>query len=334
VVDAEMSHGICYGLRETLLGLDPLLPEQLWREMYRKTRYYGRFGPVIHAMSGVDMALWDIAGKARREPVHRLLGACYRDRVKAYASTLMPPTPETTFERACELRNAGFRGMKFGWGPIGQSPDLDRELFNAVRAGAGDDAEIMIDAGQCYDWRQAVRASEVLAEIGASWLEEPLDPDDLDGYARLAPRSAVPIAAGEAESGFAAFRRLVQEGQVDIVQPDLSRAGGFTEARRIAHLAESHGRRCVPHAFKSNLLLAATLHFCAATQSACLVEFSVSCSTIRRELALPDLPMVDGYVSVPLAPGLGVEVNPGVLESLRMAEPRPSASERAFRDPR
>jgi L-alanine-DL-glutamate epimerase-like enolase superfamily enzyme len=224
--------------------------------------------------------------------VFRLLGARYRDRVKAYASILTPETPEEACARARESPNAGFLAMKFGWGPIGKSADLDRRLFQAVREGAGPAIEIMIDAGQSYDWQQARRASEWLAAIGATWLEEPLDPDDLDGYARLASRSAVSIAAGESESGVPAFRRLVEHGQVDIVQPDL------------------------PHAYKSNVLLAASLHYCAATPSAALLEYSVSSSPIRRTLVLPDLPVVDGYVGVPQTPGLGIEVNLDVVEEL------------------
>jgi L-alanine-DL-glutamate epimerase-like enolase superfamily enzyme len=316
VVDAEMSHGLSYGLREILLGLDPLAPEEAWREMYRKTRYYGRFGPVLHAMSGVDLALWDIAGKARGAPVHRLLGACERDRVKAYASALMPPTPAQARGRARELREAGFLAMKFGWGPIGKSPALDRELFHAVRQGAGPEAEIMIDAGQAYVWAEAVLASEALADLGVSFLEEPLDADDLEGYCRLSRESRVPIAAGEAESGLAAFRRLLEQANVDIVQPDLSRCGGFSEARRIARLAASRGRRALPHAFKSNILLAASLHFCATTPSADRMEFSMSTSPIRRRLTVTDLPMVDGYLEVPRGAGLGVDVNLDLLDEL------------------
>jgi L-alanine-DL-glutamate epimerase-like enolase superfamily enzyme len=316
IVEADMSHGLSYGLREILLGLDPLTPEKAWREMYRKTRYYGRFGPVLHAMSGVDMALWDIAGKTHGVPVHQLLGDRQRERVKAYASTQMPGTPLAACARARELSESGFRAMKFGWGPIGRSPQLDQELFCAVREGAGAEAELMIDGGQAYDLAGARRASEMLAEVGAAFLEEPLDPDDLEGYYRLCRESRVPIAAGEAESGLPAFRRLIEQANVDIVQPDLSRCGGFTEARRIAQLAESSGRQTLPHAFKSNVLLAASLHFCASTASADLVEFSMSASPIRRHLTVNDLPIVDGYIDAPLGPGLGVEVNADLLQEL------------------
>lgn len=316
VIDAETSHGVSYGLRELLLGSDPMLIEQLWQTMYAKTAYYGRFGPVIHAMSGVDLALWDIAGKVHGEPVHRLLGARHRERVKAYASSLMPETPREAFEKAEKFRQQGFLAMKFGWGPIGTSLSRDRELFRAVREGAGSDAEIMIDAGQRYTLKNAQRAAEFLAEIEASWLEEPLDPDDLAGYARLSGTSPVPIAAGEAESGLPAFQRLIEEGLVDVVQPDLSRAGGLTAARKIAALAERNGRRCIPHAFKSNILVAASLQFCAATKSADLLEFSVSESPIRQRITRTAFPVVDGCVQIPDRPGLGFEIDADVIRQL------------------
>lgn len=316
IVDAEMSHGISYGLREILLGQNPLYIEQIWNAMYRQTSYYGRFGPAIHAMSGVDMALWDIAGKARGESIHRLMGGCYRKRVKAYASALMPETPKEARGLAQQFRASGFRAMKFGWGPIGRDLALDQKLFEAVREGAGDEADIMIDAGQRYTLKQAVNVAGILAELNTTWLEEPLDPDDLEGYARLSTLSPIPIAAGESESGFLAFRRLIVQGMIDIVQPDISRAGGFTEVRKIAHLAEVHKRRCIPHAFKSNILLAACLQFCAATEGADLLEYSMSKSPIRRNLTSTQLPVEDGYVAVPEGPGLGVEIDRETLAGL------------------
>jgi L-alanine-DL-glutamate epimerase-like enolase superfamily enzyme len=322
VIDAGMSHEMSHGLRDVLMGRDPLRIEETWQEMYRKTRYYGRSGAVLHAMSGVDLALWDISGKARGEPVHRLWGAACRERVRAYASALMPFGPAEACESARRLRDCGFRGIKLGWGPIGRSLERDAELFHAVREGAGPGTEIMIDAGQCYTWEQAASAAEILADCGVAWLEEPLDPDDLEGYARLAAVSAVPVAAGEAESGVPAFRRLIEIGGVHIVQPDLSRAGGFTAAREIAAFAATHGRRVIPHAFKSNILLAASLHFCAATPCADRIEFAISDSVLRHGLTLDDLPLADGCVAVPQGPGLGIEVNLELVEKYAAAGER------------
>ena len=201
VVEASMSHGISYGLRDILVGRNPLHIAQLWDEMYRKTVYHGRSGPVLHAMSGVEMALWDIAGKIRGEPIHQMLGARYREKVLAYASTLMPDDAGAAQDLAAEFKDLGFRAMKFGWGPIGRSQTLDRELFEAVRQGAGPNARIMIDAGQVYRLKDALRTAELLQDLDMYWLEEPLNPEDLDGYARLSQSVDIAIAAGEAESG-------------------------------------------------------------------------------------------------------------------------------------
>jgi len=321
VVEASMSHGISYGLRDILVGRNPLHIAQLWDEMYRKTVYHGRSGPVLHAMSGVEMALWDIAGKIRGEPIHQMLGARYREKVLAYASTLMPDDAGAAQDLAAEFKDLGFRAMKFGWGPIGRSQTLDRELFEAVRQGAGPNARIMIDAGQVYRLKDALRTAELLQDLDMYWLEEPLNPEDLDGYARLSQSVDIAIAAGEAESGLGAFRRLIDLGMVDIIQPDLSRAGGILLSRTVAQMAEQSNRRVIPHAFKSNLLLAASLHFCAATRDSDMIEYSMSTSPIRRRLTRERLPVVDGYVDVPTAPGLGVEVDLEVLREL-MSEQR------------
>jgi L-rhamnonate dehydratase len=318
-VDAEMSHGICYGLGEILVGQNPLHTEQLWKEMFRKTIYHGRAGAVVHAMSGIDMALWDIAGKVRNEPIHQMLGACYRTRVMAYASALMPETPEEARDLAAGFRAQGFHAMKFGWGPIGRSAALDRALFHAVREGAGSQARVMIDAGQAYTAKQAIDRARTLEEIGATWFEEPLHPDDIEGFALLAEHTSVPVAAGEAECVYPAFARLINEGRIDVVQPDLSRAGGFTEGRKIAQLAEHRKRRIIPHAFKSNILLAASLHMCAAFESAEMLEYSMTESPIRRQLTHQALPAVDGYVDVPTAPGLGVDVDQDAVKRLAAA---------------
>jgi L-rhamnonate dehydratase len=316
VVQASMSHGISYGLADILVGRNPLDIAQLWDEMYRKTVYHGRSGPVLHAMSGVEMALWDIAGKIRGEPIHQMLGACYREKVLAYASALMPDSAGAARDLASEFKSLGFRAMKFGWGPIGRSRTLDRDLFEAVRQGAGPDVRIMIDAGQVYRLKDARRTAELLHDLDVYWLEEPLDPDDLDGYAQLSQSVEIWIAAGEAESGFAAFRRLIGQGMVDIIQPDLSRAGGILLSRAVAQMAEQSNRRVIPHAFKSNLLLAASLHFCAATRDSDMIEYSMSTSPIRQQLTRERLPVVDGYVEVPKTPGLGVEVDEEVLRKL------------------
>lgn len=318
VVEAPTSHGICHGLRELLLGRDPFDVEELWELMFRQTIYYGRQAVVLHAMSGVDIALWDIVGKASEKPVHKLLGGSYRQRVRAYASVLMPETPAEAERQAKTYAAEGFAAMKFGWGPLGRDEALDLELIAAARSGAGDRADLMIDIGQRYTLKRAIRTAERTERLRLRWIEEPLPPDDLDGYRRLASATSIDIAAGEAESGRRAFRRLIEEGGIDVVQPDISRAGGFTEVRKIATLARDANVRLVPHAFKTGILLAACLHLVASLPDTELVEFTLADSPLRRDLLSRPFHASDGYVQVPDAPGLGIEVNPEVIAKYRV----------------
>ncbi len=318
VVEAPTSHAIARGLREVLLGQDPFNIEQLWDLMYRKTIYFGRQSVVIHTISGVDMALWDIVGKATRQPVHKLLGGSYREKARAYASVLMPETPAEAERMACGFVAQGFTAMKFGWGPLGRDEGLDVELIAAARAGAGD-AELMIDIGQAYTVKQAIRMSARLEKYRLGWMEEPLSPDDFEGYKRLAAAASLDIAAGEAESGRRAFRRLIEECGIDVVQPDISRAGGLTETRKIGVIAQDAHIRLVPHAFKTGILVAACLHLIAALPNTELLEYTLADSPLRKHLLVEPFCLLKGYVKVPDKPGLGVEVNPDVVARYRVA---------------
>jgi L-rhamnonate dehydratase len=311
-ITARASHGICHGLREVLIGRDPFDIEELWNLMYQKTSYYGRQGVVLHAISGVDMALWDIVGKAVGKPVHKLLGGSYRSQARAYASALMPPTPSEVERQARDHIAKGFTAMKFGWGPLGQNDDRDLDLIAAARSGAGD-AELMIDVGQRYTAKQAIRIAERAEKYRLRWIEEPLPPEDTAGYRHLADNVSVDIAAGESESGRRAFQRLIQECRLDVIQPDISRAGGLTETRKIATLAQDANIRLVPHAFKTGILLSACLHLIASSPDTELLEYSVSTSPIRNDLLIKPIRPVNGYVQVPKGDGLGIEVNPEVI---------------------
>ncbi|HUY15422.1 MAG TPA: mandelate racemase/muconate lactonizing enzyme family protein [Terriglobia bacterium] len=316
-VEAHASHGIAHGLREILIGRDPFDIEQLWDLMYRKTFYFGRQGPVLHAMSGIDIALWDILGKAINKPVHKLLGGSYRTQARAYASVLMPQTPAAVERLAREQVAQGYTAMKFGWGPLGSNEDRDVELIAAARSGAGD-AELMIDIGQKYTVKQAIRVAERIEKYRLNWLEEPLPPDDFEGYKRLTATVPINIAAGEAESGHRAFRRLIEECRLDVIQPDISRVGGLTEVRKVATLVEDANARLVPHAFKTGILLSACLHLIAALPKTELLEYSLTNSPIRNDLLLQPIRVVQGYVQVPEKPGLGIEINPEVVARYRV----------------
>ena len=317
VVEAPTSHAIARGLREILLGQDPFDIEQLWEQMYRKTIYFGRQAVVIHTMSGVDMALWDILGKAAGKPVHKLLGGSYRDKARAYASVLMPETPAEAEKMARGFIEQGFTAMKFGWGPLGQDEGRDVELVAAARAGAGE-ADLMLDIGQAYRVKQAIRMAGRFEKYRLRWMEEPLPPDDYEGYKRLTSAVSIDIAAGEAESGRRAFRKLIEECAIDVVQPDISRAGGLTETRKIGVIAHDANIDLVPHAFKTGILLAACLHLIAALPNTELLEYTMADSPIRKLLLAQPFSAVNGYVRVPDKPGLGIEVNPDVVAQYRV----------------
>jgi L-rhamnonate dehydratase len=309
VIDAEMSHGTCYGLREVLVGQDPFDIEQIWELMYRKTNYYGRLGVVMHAMSGVDMALWDILGKAAGKPVHKLLGGSYCEEVRAYASMLMPETTQEVRESVSHYVAQGFTAVKLGYGPLGKDVRRDIELAAAAKKAAGSSVEVMIDIGHGYNLKMAMQAAKEFADIGIYWMEEPFPPEDFDGYQRLCDSTRLQIAAGEQDVGRWAFRRLIWEAHLDVIQPDISRVGGLTEAKRIAYMAREANRMCVPHAFRTGVLVAACLQLIAAIPNSAFLEFSVTESALRRELLTEPFKVVNGRVAVPSKPGLGIEIN-------------------------
>ena len=314
VVDAYMSHGTCYGLREVVVGCDPFDYEQIWNDMWAKTYYYGRFGPVMHVMSGIDMALWDIMGKAVGKPVHKLLGGSYVNKVRAYASALMPDTVDGVKKLVGDNVALGYTAVKLGWGPLGYDVHKDIRLIETARKTAGDNVEIMIDIGKRYRLKEAIYVAKALEQLNVYWLEEPLPAEDLAGYKRLSEATTMRIATGEEESGRLAFARLINETHIDVVQPDMSRCGGLTEAKKIATLTADKNILCVPHAFKTGVLVAASIHFIAATPNAPFLEFSVTESGIRKELLATPFVQKNGFVDVPQKPGLGIELNPDVIK--------------------
>jgi len=314
VIDAEMSHGTCYGLREVLIGQDPFDVEQIWELMYRKTNYYGRLGVVVHAMSGVDMALWDILGKAVGKPVHKLLGGSFCSDARAYASMLMPDTVDKVRKSVNHYVEQGFTAVKLGYGPLGRDVRRDIELAAAAKEAAGRDVEVMIDIGHGYTLKMAMQAAKQFEDLGIYWMEEPLPPEDLDGYRRLCDSTSLRIAAGEQDVGRWTFRRLIWDAHLDVIQPDISRVGGLTEAKRVAYMAHEANRLCVPHAFRTGVLVAASLHLIAAIPNSAFLEFSVTESALRRELLTEPFKVMKGRVAVPTKPGLGIEINPETVE--------------------
>ncbi|HEY3059637.1 MAG TPA: mandelate racemase/muconate lactonizing enzyme family protein [Chloroflexota bacterium] len=317
VIDAPASHAIASGLRHVLIGQDPLEIERLWDAMYRAAIYYGRRGVALHALSGIDIALWDIKGKALGKPVSSLIGTVQRTTVRAYASTLMPDSEGETSRKVTELiERHGFTAVKLGWGPLGQDPAHDVRLAKAARVAAGDNVDVLIDAGLGYgnDAEVAIRVAREFEQLGIFWLEEPFLPDELDAYAKLADTVDIKIAAGEEDTTLWGFRELVERGHVDVAQPDVTRCGGITELLRIAAYVNKLGKACVPHAWKSGIIKAASLHVNAVLPDAWFQEYCVADTPLNTRLTRQTFPLKDGYVDVPTAPGLGVDLDPDVLE--------------------
>jgi L-rhamnonate dehydratase len=319
VVDAPASHSIANGLRNLLIGENPIEIERLWDKMYRGTIYFGRTGPALHAISGVDIALWDIFGKVMNRPVCELMGGVFNRKLKAYASALMPDTIAEAAIMAEQYAKQGYKAMKFGWGPIGKDAKFDEEQIKAIRNAVGDDIDIMIDAGLAWDLKGALRMAEIYEKYSVYWLEEPVHSNDIAGYRELADRTHLSIAGGEQESGRLAFKRLLEEGHLDIIQPDIARVGGLTEGKRIAYLAYDYHKKVVPHAFKTGILVAASTHFAASIPNGFMIEYTVSTSPLSRDLVRYPIEFKDGYVTVPLdRSGLGIEIDEQVLAKYRV----------------
>jgi len=320
IVHAPGSHAIAGSLRELLVGEDPADVERLWQKMYRGLIYVGRRGIALHALSGIDIALWDIRGKAEGKPVCELIGTPRRDRVRAYASLLMPETPEEVTARVRSLVERGFTAVKLGWGPLGRDPALDVELAAAAKA-AADGADVLIDAGLGYgrDATTAIGVARELERIGVFWLEEPFEPDEYEAYAELADAVDIRVAAGEQDTTRWGFRELIERGRVDLVQPDVTRCGGITELLRIAELAAERGVETVPHAWKSGIIKAASLHVNAVLPDALFQEYCVADTPINTTLTRERLPVdAEGFVAVPAGPGLGVELDEDVVARYRV----------------
>jgi L-alanine-DL-glutamate epimerase-like enolase superfamily enzyme len=307
IVDAPFSHNIACGLRQILVGQNPIETERLWQEMHRRTLYFGRSSVTITAMAAVDMALWDLKGKHFGEPIHRLLGGKRHGRIQAYASILFGRDGRETAEIARRWVGAGYRAVKFGWEPMGQSEAVDIDLVGGAREGLGD-ATLLVDAGCVWDARTALARAKAFNDYRIGWLEEPLDPDDVDGYVWLRDRSPVPIAAGEEECGRAAFRPLIDRRALDVYQVDLSR-NGFTDSAYIRGRVEEIGARLCNHCYTSPLTVAASLHWLSTCRDAFLFEDCVEDSPLRHDLTHEKVQAKDGWIDVPDRPGLGVTLD-------------------------
>jgi L-rhamnonate dehydratase len=318
MIEMPSSHSIARGLSELLVGESPLEIDRLWQLMYMGTYHYGRAGAALHVMSAIDMALWDLAGKAAGRPVCALLGGARLRDVRVYASEVMPETPDEVRAIAERAVADGYTALKLGWGPLGRDLRTDEALARAAREVLGPDRDLMLDGGMAYTVKRAAELVRRLDEVGLYWLEEPLAADDYEGYRRLSDAVHVRIAAGEADSCIEPYRRLVRDGHIDVLQPDMARCGGFTVARQIADLQRETGVEAVPHCFSTGVLVAASLHFVAALDRPTLSEFSVADSPLVNGLLGEPFVLRDGKLAVPTGPGLGIELDEAALARLRV----------------
>lgn len=305
-------------LEPLLLGESALEPERVSEKLHQSTFWFGRGGSITHTISGIDVALWDLLGQATGQPVGRLLGGRYRDRVRPYASLLMDE-PDILAERLTALKEQGFSAFKIGWGPFGRHNDaLDEAIVASARAALGGTDLLMVDAGgseafwpHSYKW--AVRTADMLHAYGVSWFEEPMRPDSLDDYAALRHTSRVSIACGEVLTRRQSFVPWLQARAVDIIQPDVTKVGGLSEQRRIGWLAHDNGIQLIPHGWNTAFGLAADLHLASALPNTDLVEYITGSPYVDDITAEGWHLDEDGMLPIPDTPGLGITIDPDRL---------------------
>jgi L-alanine-DL-glutamate epimerase-like enolase superfamily enzyme len=301
-------------LEPLFVGENPLEPERVSEKLHANSFWMGRGGSITHAISGIDIAMWDILGKATGQPVGRLLGGRYRERVLPYASILMQQ-PAPLAEHLRSIRAEGFRAFKIGWGPFGRHSNmLDERIVKAAREAVGAENRLMVDPGGSDafwrgDYKWALRTAEMLADYEVYWFEEPLLPDNLEDFILLREHSPVPIAGGEVLTRRQSFAPWLRGRAFDIVQPDVTKCGGISEERRIAWMAEDCGVRFIPHGWNTALGLAADLQLASAISRTDMVEY-LSGSPFIDELVVGGWKLdEDGMLRIPSGPGLGVEID-------------------------
>jgi L-alanine-DL-glutamate epimerase-like enolase superfamily enzyme len=331
-INAPGSHSMALGIRELLIGQDPFDTSAIWQRLYTGTAMSGRRGAVISAIGAIDMALWDIKGKALGLPVYKLLGGAHRDHIVPYAS--LQPEGHTVSQYhdslvawAKRARELGYKAGKMECtlsGPyrhqsLSGSDEQMTEIVTSCREAVGPDFALMIDVQ--YLWRDAkscLRTISKWADLDIYFVETPLLVDNLEGYAFLQREAPMRIAAGEWLQTRFEFIELLDRGMIDVAQPDVGRVGGLTEAMRVCQLAEDRGRLIVPHCWKTGIGIAASAHMAAAIPHCPFIEFlppELCDSALRRELTVDELRIVDGKLALPQKPGLGVELNPDALRT-------------------
>lgn len=311
-----------YCFKPLLLTRDPFDVEVLWEEMYNRTRPFGQSGAAVNAISGVDIALWDIIGRSLQQPIHKLIGGAFRSEVVPYATGFYRRRdlkyPEAAVEEAQQHLSDGFSAMKL---KIGFGVETDIEYIHAVREAVGPKVRLLMDANCAYAVPTARRILLKCEDAKIHLFEEPLAPEDLEGYKNLRNLTGTYLAAGENAFGKTGYRRWISEGALDVLQPDLCSSGGFTECKKIAAMAQAWNTPVMPHVWGSGIGLAASLQFIASLPPTPLalnpeepmLEYDTSSHPFREALIHGAIRMVDGKVPIPQDPGIGVEVDRKVL---------------------
>ena len=319
-IRGDLAQGSLEAFTPHLIGEEALEPERVSDKLQQVACWYGRGGVLTAFVGAVDIALWDIAGHAYKQPVGRLLGGIRRDRIKPYASQLFSFPVEPMVRRLTEARAQGFHAFKLGWAPFGRiDPATDEAMVVAARKAVGDDSDLMVDAGgsEAY-WHSSLKwateAAHMLRHYNVVWFEEALKPDDMESFKMLRQLSPVPIATGECLRRRQAFYPWIYSKAVDILQPDVTVVGGISEARRIAWLANDEGILVVLHGWNTAIGVAADLHLTAAMEQARFVEYQTHTPYVDGILAVPFKLDADGMLPVPTAPGLGVEIDMAALK--------------------
>jgi D-galactarolactone cycloisomerase len=312
-------------LRPYLIGECALEPERVSEKLLQMTFWQGRGGAVTHAISGIDIALWDILGQATGQPISRLLGGIYRDKIKAYGSLLFDE-PEALRRKLEQATKRGFRALKLGWAGFGRvDRRYDELLVKTARETVGDDVELMVDAGGSeqfwsHGYKWAVETARMLADYGVVWFEEALPPDDLEGYKKLREHAPLPISTGEVLTRRQSFLPWIVQGAVDIIQPDTTKCGGLSEARRIAWQAYDHNVLLVSHGWNTAIGLAADLHLAAAMPVARYVEYITPAPYIEELVTQPFTLDAEGLLTIPTGAGLGIAIDQDALAHLSQVQ--------------
>jgi D-galactarolactone cycloisomerase len=322
---ARMTAAVVQSMASWLIGENPLRTDFLWQSIYARLRDHGQKGVVVEGLSGVDIALWDIKGKRFGVPVYQLLGGAFRTEVQAYATGLYRQKSGDPLrylaEEAAGYVAEGFKAVKL---KVGFGVEEDAAVTRAVRSAIGADVALMVDANHAYDAVSAIRLGRKIEEYDIGWFEEPVPPEDLAGYRAVKAALTIPIAGGECEFTRFGFRELLVSHAVDIIQPDTCAAGGLSECKKIADMAEAFGVRYNPHVWGTGIAIAASLHLLAGVPTHTptslaplqpMLEFDRTEHPIRQAILTRPIEHVGGMVRVPDGPGLGIEVNREALLS-------------------